>query len=59
MEISNACQGALCLGLGGFLAQRGELHLPTVIAVGVLAATVGDNTGCWLGRRFGREIPAH
>jgi membrane protein DedA with SNARE-associated domain len=43
------------LGLGGFLAQRGELHLPTVIAVGVLAATVGDNTGYWLGCRFGRE----
>jgi membrane protein DedA with SNARE-associated domain len=43
------------LALGGFLAQRGELHLPTVIAVGVLAAIVGDNIGYWLGRRYGRE----
>ena len=43
------------LGLGGFLAQRGELHLPAVIAVGILAAIVGDNIGYWLGRRYGRE----
>jgi membrane protein DedA with SNARE-associated domain len=43
------------LALGGFLAQRGELHLPTVIAVGVLVAIVGDNIGYWLGRRYGRE----
>jgi membrane protein DedA with SNARE-associated domain len=42
------------LALGGFLAERGELHLPTVIAVGVLAAIVGDNIGYWLGRRYGR-----
>jgi membrane protein DedA with SNARE-associated domain len=43
------------LALGGFLSQRGELHLPTVIAVGVLAAIVGDNIGYWLGRCYGRE----
>jgi membrane protein DedA with SNARE-associated domain len=43
------------LALGGFLAQRGELHLPTVMAVGVLAAIVGDNIGYWLGRRYGRQ----
>jgi membrane protein DedA with SNARE-associated domain len=43
------------LALGGFLAQRGDLHLPTVIAVGVLAAIVGDNIGYWLGRRYGRK----
>jgi membrane protein DedA with SNARE-associated domain len=30
------------LALGGFLAHRGELQLPTVIAVGLLAAIVGD-----------------
>jgi membrane protein DedA with SNARE-associated domain len=46
------------LALGGFLAQRGELHLPTVIAVGVLAAIAGDNLGYWLGRRYGREALA-
>lgn len=43
------------LALGGFLAERRELHLPTVIAVGVFAAIVGDNIGYWLGRRYGRE----
>ena len=43
------------LALGGFLAQRGDLHLPTVIAVGLFAAIVGDNIGYWLGRRYGRE----
>jgi len=43
------------LALGGFLAHRGELRLPTVIVVGVLAAIVGDNIGYWLGRRYGRE----
>jgi membrane protein DedA with SNARE-associated domain len=43
------------LVLGGFLAQRGDLHLATVIAVGVLAAIVGDNIGYWLGRRYGRK----
>lgn len=43
------------LALGGFLAQRGDLHLPTVMAVGVLAAVIGDNIGYWLGRRYGRK----
>jgi membrane protein DedA with SNARE-associated domain len=43
------------LALGGFLAQRGQLRLPTVIAAGVLAAIVGDNIGYWLGRRYGRR----
>jgi len=43
------------LALGGFLAERRELHMPTVIAVGVFAAIVGDNIGYWLGRRYGRE----
>ena len=43
------------LALGGFLAERGELDLPAVIAVGMLAAVVGDNIGYWLGRRYGRD----
>src|SRR5262249_20627308 len=43
------------LALGGFLAQRCVLHVPTVIAVGLLAAIVGDNMGYWLGRRYGRD----
>lgn len=43
------------LALGGFLAHRAELHLPTVIVVGVLAAIVGDNIGYWVGHRYGRD----
>lgn len=43
------------LALGGFLAERGELHLPTVMAVGLVAAIVGDNIGYWVGRRYGRD----
>lgn len=43
------------LALGGFLAERGDMRLPIVIAVGVLAAVAGDNLGYWLGRRFGRD----
>ena len=43
------------LALGGFLAERGILHAPTVIAVGLLGAIVGDNIGYWLGRRYGRD----
>ena len=45
----------MVLALAGFLAHRGDLHLPTVIAVGALAAIVGDNIGFWLGRRYGPE----
>ena len=43
------------LALGGFLAQRGDLRLTGVLAVGVLAAVAGDNLGYWTGRRYGHE----
>lgn len=33
-----------------------ELHLPWIIVVGTLAATVGDNIGYWIGRRGGRPL---
>jgi membrane protein DedA with SNARE-associated domain len=42
------------LALAGYAASRGILHLPTVLVVGVVSAAVGDNIGCWLGRRYGR-----
>jgi membrane protein DedA with SNARE-associated domain len=42
------------LALAGYAAWRGDLHLPTVLAVGVLSAVIGDNIGYWLGRRYGR-----
>lgn len=43
------------LALAGYAAQRGQLELPTVLAVGVISAVVGDNIGYWLGRRYGRQ----
>lgn len=43
------------LALGGYLAQRGELRLGLVLAVGVASAVAGDTIGYWLGRRYGRS----
>src|SRR5262249_44188330 len=42
------------LALSGYLAQRGDLRLPLVLAIGFVSAVVGDNIGYWLGRRYGR-----
>jgi membrane protein DedA with SNARE-associated domain len=33
-----------------------ELHLPWIIVVGVVAATIGDNVGYWIGRKGGRLL---
>jgi len=43
------------LALAGYLAWRGDMHMPIVIAVGIVSAVAGDNLGYWLGRRFGRQ----
>ena len=43
------------LVLGGYLAWQGRLHLPLVIFVGVVSASLGDNLGFWAGRRYGRR----
>ena len=43
------------LALAGYLAWRGDMHMPMVIAVGIVSAVAGDNLGYWLGRRFGRQ----
>src|SRR5258705_9943738 len=46
------------LVLGGYLAWHGPLHLPLVIIVGVVSASIGDNLGFWAGRHYGqRAIP--
>jgi len=42
--------------IAGYLAGRGRLSLPAVIAVGVLSAILGDNLGYWLGRHSGRPL---
>lgn len=41
---------------GGALAQQGHLWLPLVIAVGALAAVIGDNVGYVIGHRGGRAL---
>jgi membrane protein DedA with SNARE-associated domain len=41
------------LSLAGYLVWRGNLSLPLVVVVGVISASLGDNIGYWLGRRFG------
>jgi len=46
------------LVLGGYLAWHGRLHLPLVIVVGVVSASLGDNLGFWAGRRYGRRAIA-
>jgi len=43
------------LTLAGYLVWRGDLSLPLVIIVGVVSASLGDNLGYWLGRRFGGD----
>ena len=46
------------LVLGGYLAWHGRLHLPLVILVGVVSASLGDNLGFWAGRRYGQRMIA-
>jgi membrane protein DedA with SNARE-associated domain len=46
------------LVLGGYLAWHGRLHLPLVIIVGVVSASLGDNLGFWVGRRYGPRAVA-
>jgi len=43
------------LVLGGYLAWHGRLHLPLVILVGVVSASLGDNLGFWAGRRYAQR----
>jgi membrane protein DedA with SNARE-associated domain len=42
------------LTLSGYLVWRGDLNLTLVLIVGIVSASVGDNLGYGLGRRFGR-----
>ncbi len=49
--------GETVLLLASFLAySQGELHLPYIILVGTIAATVGDNVGYGVGRWGGRPL---
>jgi membrane protein DedA with SNARE-associated domain len=45
--------GETAVVLGGVLAYRGDLSLPALLAVVVVAAIVGDSVGYEVGRRYG------
>lgn len=49
--------GETVLLFASFLAHREHrLSLPLIVVVGTLAATLGDNTGYWIGRHGGRPL---
>lgn len=49
--------GETILLFASFLAfSERELHLPYIILMGIVAATLGDNIGYWIGRRGGRPL---
>jgi membrane-associated protein len=48
--------GDIFLALGGVYSARGNLSLPWVIVIGILAATTGESVGYWLGRRYGKGL---
>lgn len=49
--------GETILLFASFLARREHhLSLPLIIVVGTVAATLGDNTGYWIGRHGGRLL---
>jgi membrane-associated protein len=48
--------GDLILALGGVYASKGRLSLVAVIAIGIVAASLGESTGYWIGRRYGMGV---
>ena len=40
--------------LAGYMVWQGKLHLPLVLAVGIVSAVAGDNLGYWFGREYGQ-----
>lgn len=49
--------GETTLLFASFLAfSEHKLHLPYIIALGIVACTVGDNLGYWIGSRGGRPF---
>jgi undecaprenyl-diphosphatase len=48
--------GDVIIALGGVYAARGDLNVVAVIAIAFVAATVGESTGFWLGRRYGMRL---
>ena len=50
--------GETTLIIGAVLAAQGRLDAPGVAVAGLLGATLGDNTGYYVGRRWGRRLLA-
>ena len=48
--------GDVILALGGVYAAQKRMDLAAVVAVGALAASLGESVGYWLGRRFGERL---
>jgi membrane-associated protein len=48
--------GDVILALGGVYASKDEMSLAGVIAIGIVAAIVGESIGYWLGRRYGMRL---
>ncbi len=48
--------GETVLLAAAFFARQGALSIGWVIAVTAVTAVLGDNTGYWIGRRFGRKF---
>jgi membrane-associated protein len=48
--------GDVILALGGVYAARHRLTLGWVIALGTIAAILGESIGFWLGRRYGESL---
>jgi undecaprenyl-diphosphatase len=50
--------GETAMVVAGVLAARGNLSLPVVLGLGIVAAVAGDSVGYAIGRRFGPAIQA-
>ncbi len=51
--------GETMLLFAAFLVRHGELKLPLIIVTGIVACTLGDNLGYWIGRKGGRPLLHH
>ncbi|MBW8486224.1 DedA family protein [Actinomadura parmotrematis] len=48
--------GETAIVVGGLLASQGELSLPLLLVIGVVAAVVGDSVGYEIGKKYGSRL---